>query len=834
EECRIDGGADGCAQPADGLNGQTVAQCSANPYDTTDTTVNCADNLAFNAERTARNTLCTSAPSGSDPFNGLCDVFTGGSRDIVAQRTAHCSTSRINPWDVKCEGALVTAGDADIAEARTNVCINNTEIRTGSETVTQALFDSRCDDRMNKAATTVTQTRFPYCNGEISGLRGAGGTPALCKDTALSGVICGTVDASGSVAGSNPFAEICTESSGAALVENFNANEARAALALTCRTTEAANCSATITGTSSGTSFRDCSLNPYLMTDNCHTNGAFTTEREARETLCTTSATSFDTLCNNIVTASNTDISAFSDALAIARGRGCLDGVQGATGCGAENDNSGDYVDVYCNAKGITDITNCPSNYASQNATAVTDVSVPAIGTGENQLLTSDGKDPLTIIKTSVGASGVNDADANFIEGGASGLTLGGDSATATTPAPLTLNGVGGGTDTNDGFALSTGTFAGNVTKLYVGLLSGTGLGAPLDAGKTGGTWNASLRVISNGALQAVQTFKLAVNFGGTNDTNTIGVTGAELNVTNLGVITINGKFTANGVIYGTVDFAGANAGTLTGLVGQEGAVGIFASNSGSAYVGGFVAAPDADNQVGNINCTADGVDADPFNADCTSLANYNLQAQLCANNGVTAVTTFGSATFDMNCRDNMEVTNRVCTATGTYANPFDNAICVNAGSQVANQQSYCSNGDNTWLTACNTYENVVAVMNARAAICLADGQITTGTVAAPVGEVTAGNSLFNTLCDGLVAAGGETVLSKRQTQCSDGTESDVALCNKSEITNVVCASNPATNVNPFAMVCATAISGTLATVQQTFCGNTPRTALRNNGCDGL
>ena len=61
-----------------------------------------------------------------------------------------------------------------------------------------------------------------------------------------------------------------------------------------------------------------------------------------------------------------------------------------------------------------------------------------------------------------------------------------------------------------------------------------------------------------------------------------------------------------------------------------------------------------------------------------------------------------------------------------------------------------------------------------------------------------------------------------------------VALCNKSEITNVVCASSPATNVNPFAMVCATAISGTLATVQQTFCGNTPRTALRNNGCDGL
>ncbi|MCA8834784.1 MAG: hypothetical protein K8953_06810, partial [Proteobacteria bacterium] len=42
-------------------------------------------------------------------------------------------------------------------------------------------------------------------------------------------------------------------------------------------------------------------------------------------------------------------------------------------------------------------------------------------------------------------------------------------------------------------------------------------------------------------------------------------------------------------------DFANANTGTLTGLIGQSGAVGIFASNSGTAYVGGFVAAEAAE-----------------------------------------------------------------------------------------------------------------------------------------------------------------------------------------------------------------------------------------------
>ena len=74
---------------------------------------------------------------------------------------------------------------------------------------------------------------------------------------------------------------------------------------------------------------------------------------------------------------------------------------------------------------------------------------------------------------------------------------------------------------------------------------------------------------------------------------------GAKPSVGLLGAFTIDGKFTRNGVIYGTVDFAGnAGTGTLTGLIGDAGVVGIFksdaetdATTSALAYVGGFTAA---------------------------------------------------------------------------------------------------------------------------------------------------------------------------------------------------------------------------------------------------
>ena len=114
-------------------------------------------------------------------------------------------------------------------------------------------------------------------------------------------------------------------------------------------------------------------------------------------------------------------------------------------------------------------------------------------------------------------------------------------------------------------------------------------------------TWDATVRVISyDGATigtPANETFTLLVSYGGTSE-NTLAVMGAKPSIGLLGAFTIDGKFTRNGVIYGTVDFAGnAGTGTLTGLIGDAGVVGIFksdaetgATTSALAYVGGFTA----------------------------------------------------------------------------------------------------------------------------------------------------------------------------------------------------------------------------------------------------
>ncbi|MCA8834352.1 MAG: hypothetical protein K8953_04625, partial [Proteobacteria bacterium] len=159
ETCR-DGTSAGCTQPADGLSGKSVAECSANPYDTTDT-LSCANNPAFTTERMVRNDLCISSTSEptSNPFDGLCEVFAGR----VAERTAHCGTSQISPWDTKCEdSSLVTETDTRIRDARATICINNEAIVTGSGNDVAAkssLFNSLCTN-LQTTSQTVLQARI--------------------------------------------------------------------------------------------------------------------------------------------------------------------------------------------------------------------------------------------------------------------------------------------------------------------------------------------------------------------------------------------------------------------------------------------------------------------------------------------------------------------------------------------------------------------------------------------------------------------------------------------------------------------------------------------------
>ena len=806
EMCRTNDMADGCDQPADGLNGKSVADCSANPYDTTDT-LSCAGNDAFNAERTARNNLCTSSTSGSDPFNALCDVFAAR----MAERTAHCGTSKTNPWDAKCEGALVTAGDATIAEARTNVCLANTEIRTGSETVTQALFNSRCAGRANQAGDTVTTARLGYCEGAIADLNTAGGTPALCKDTELSGAICGM----GSTPGSNPFAPICTESTGAALLDGFNLAEAQEAVCLVTGTSNlpGETCGAIVSGV--------CGENPFTQTtqtggqtDLCVDASGSTTYAEGRERACGTAGTSSlpnsdcqsvknrlctgagsietmagagmyncsvdgdfsndretqcgtgdpagGSVCETVITGlcmgagsilkmagqagyNCSDDEAFSNDREVECGTNdpaadsvCETVVTGlCTGAnsfeiavGAGNYNCSDdaaFVGVRltecaligahstCETLITTNCTNVQSGSPHANCPA-TPTGNADVALWQGGARNSGNTGYLTDVVASDRAS-EDDADANFIVGGAAGLSLGSEvSNTITPPAPLTLNGVEGITGTDDGFALASATFdagSGNVTKLYVGLLSTTALGAPLDNADQGGDWTAKTTVLTSTGATVNGDFKLTVNYSmnslAVKDTTTLTL-GA------LGVISINGQFTANGVIFGTVDFAGANAGTLTGLIGQDGAVGIFASNAGAstAYVGGFVAAPEKEGETGTTVCDT----TTPFtDANCDPVVDATArlaEANRCYNDGG-AVQTGGDCGTISACLAR--------NASGLFGTrTLDNGVTCSDVAFAGARANFCSagvngNGGNIVAPLCRDF---IALNNAEAA-CLTD-----------------------------------------------------------------------------------------------------------------
>ncbi|MCA8835647.1 MAG: hypothetical protein K8953_11245, partial [Proteobacteria bacterium] len=160
ETCRTSDMADGCAQAADGLSGKSVADCSANPYDTTDT-LSCAENPAFTTERMVRNTLCISSEEpSSNPFDALCGVFPM----INTQRVAYCNTPT-TAWEDRCSGSDVTDTGGVLEYIRANVCISNLAIITtaGADATVVAgssLFNTLCNGLQVDATNTVAQARI--------------------------------------------------------------------------------------------------------------------------------------------------------------------------------------------------------------------------------------------------------------------------------------------------------------------------------------------------------------------------------------------------------------------------------------------------------------------------------------------------------------------------------------------------------------------------------------------------------------------------------------------------------------------------------------------------
>ncbi len=199
-------------------------------------------------------------------------------------------------------------------------------------------------------------------------------------------------------------------------------------------------------------------------------------------------------------------------------------------------------------------------------------------------------------------------------------LTLG---ATEPTSAKYNDEFLGGAGDEKDGYGL----FFDNVDTssssrvYYAGLLADTDLGAPLTQASGSVTWYGQIQIFRNGGFDTIHpanNFTLEITFGGTNGVagSIVGIVAGVNNPSTNPHYRVNGTYDAGGVISGTVTYgtftgsplattASAN-GILTGLIGAQGAVGVFLAgtagstkdniegdgNSGTAYGGGFVAAP--------------------------------------------------------------------------------------------------------------------------------------------------------------------------------------------------------------------------------------------------
>ncbi|MCH9663418.1 MAG: hypothetical protein K0U66_07150, partial [Gammaproteobacteria bacterium] len=139
--------------------------------------------------------------------------------------------------------------------------------------------------------------------------------------------------------------------------------------------------------------------------------------------------------------------------------------------------------------------------------------------------------------------------------------------------------------DATDGVVFVSDTIE---NSMYVGLLSGTDLGAPLTTTTNDiqTIWPGRLAYLINGALTEDGDFTLTVDFANMRISGDVAVAGG---------FALEGSYDEFGVITGIIKGkqVGTLAGSVSGLIGRQGAVGAFVINtSDPRRVGGFVAAP--------------------------------------------------------------------------------------------------------------------------------------------------------------------------------------------------------------------------------------------------
>ncbi len=205
------------------------------------------------------------------------------------------------------------------------------------------------------------------------------------------------------------------------------------------------------------------------------------------------------------------------------------------------------------------------------------------------------------LVRPASEASPADDPRFSFVMGGASTLDIPTFADTNNIrSAGLTLSALADSTDSTSGFAARY-IRTSDTTYTYAGLLSGTNVGAPFtDANQPAAEWTAIAQMTNS---MPTPPFTLDVVFtGGAGTIKTKSGESIMLPDDNDSVadntIAIDGQFGSNGVIYGNVVLNSDTAFitnaplTLSGLIGANGAVGVFGGVDGSAFAGGFVARP--------------------------------------------------------------------------------------------------------------------------------------------------------------------------------------------------------------------------------------------------
>ena len=239
-------------------------------------------------------------------------------------------------------------------------------------------------------------------------------------------------------------------------------------------------------------------------------------------------------------------------------------------------------------------------------------------------------------------ASAANGRDhgGKFLKGRAADLDNGGlrefdaNHVGTLTFANATFNGRPLGGDATDGTAVFVTERSPYGTPSYAAILSGTNLGAPLTQRIGTAQWIGAFQYSGSGDHD----FILTVTFGGTDKAGSISafVKGYR-EVTHNKDFLVEGDFDNAGLITGTVrlrhfydDYYTDNrpntrylntvdTSELTGLIGEEGAVGVFTGDFSSSPVigfsGGFVARPASEQELAEVAETC--VD-DPFKSACS------------------------------------------------------------------------------------------------------------------------------------------------------------------------------------------------------------------------